>query len=137
MVPVRRSQGVLAALVSVLACAPPALADCPTFTLQTRITTSTGSGPVEVASADFRSKEHTSELQSQFHLVCRILLEKKKHALPTAAKVKTTSTTTLSTAAHNTLSNSIIVALSHPSASLLFFIVSASSRLVAFFAHSS
>src|SRR5689334_24681185 len=25
-----------------------------------------------------RSEEHTSELQSQFHLVCRLLLEKKK-----------------------------------------------------------
>src|SRR5689334_24096896 len=31
-----------------------------------------------------RSEEHTSELQSQFHLVCRLLLEKKK---------KTTTTT--------------------------------------------
>src|SRR5438309_4399795 len=30
-----------------------------------------------------RSEEHTSELQSQFHLVCRLLLEKKNtiHAL--------------------------------------------------------
>src|SRR5689334_24660246 len=27
---------------------------------------------------DQRSEEHTSELQSQFHLVCRLLLEKKK-----------------------------------------------------------
>src|SRR5438309_6508103 len=27
---------------------------------------------------DERSEEHTSELQSQFHLVCRLLLEKKK-----------------------------------------------------------
>src|SRR5689334_23540979 len=27
---------------------------------------------------DRRSEEHTSELQSQFHLVCRLLLEKKK-----------------------------------------------------------
>src|SRR6266481_7508299 len=27
---------------------------------------------------DPRSEEHTSELQSQFHLVCRLLLEKKK-----------------------------------------------------------
>src|SRR3989338_10130673 len=26
----------------------------------------------------FRSEEHTSELQSQFHLVCRLLLEKKQ-----------------------------------------------------------
>src|SRR5689334_539230 len=28
--------------------------------------------------AVIRSEEHTSELQSQFHLVCRLLLEKKK-----------------------------------------------------------
>src|SRR5689334_24512477 len=28
--------------------------------------------------ANPRSEEHTSELQSQFHLVCRLLLEKKK-----------------------------------------------------------
>src|SRR5689334_24358376 len=30
------------------------------------------------ASVRVRSEEHTSELQSQFHLVCRLLLEKKK-----------------------------------------------------------
>src|SRR5689334_23901694 len=30
-------------------------------------------------SPPFRSEEHTSELQSQFHLVCRLLLEKKKN----------------------------------------------------------
>src|SRR3989449_6417068 len=29
---------------------------------------------------DARSEEHTSELQSRLHLVCRLLLEKKKHA---------------------------------------------------------
>src|SRR5438309_7900254 len=28
--------------------------------------------------SSWRSEEHTSELQSQFHLVCRLLLEKKK-----------------------------------------------------------
>src|SRR2546422_6471147 len=28
--------------------------------------------------ADARSEEHTSELQSRLHLVCRLLLEKKK-----------------------------------------------------------
>src|SRR5438309_9171560 len=28
-----------------------------------------------------RSEEHTSELQSQFHLVCRLLLEKKKNKI--------------------------------------------------------
>src|SRR5689334_23389967 len=32
---------------------------------------------------ELRSEEHTSELQSQFHLVCRLLLEKKKKELKT------------------------------------------------------
>src|SRR5256886_12444591 len=31
-----------------------------------------------------RSEEHTSELQSQSNLVCRLLLEKKKTILPTS-----------------------------------------------------
>src|SRR2546429_6994536 len=30
-----------------------------------------------------RSEEHTSELQSRLHLVCRLLLEKKKNTPPT------------------------------------------------------
>src|SRR2546422_5935754 len=30
-----------------------------------------------------RSEEHTSELQSRLHLVCRLLLEKKKDKSPT------------------------------------------------------
>src|SRR5438309_2394227 len=34
------------------------------------------------ASESSRSEEHTSELQSQFHLVCRLLLEKKNVLLP-------------------------------------------------------
>src|SRR5439155_4000513 len=34
-----------------------------------------GHGTFEMA---FRSEEHTSELQSRGHLVCRLLLEKKK-----------------------------------------------------------
>src|SRR5688572_31451015 len=33
------------------------------------------------ASSDFRSEEHTSELQSQSNLVCRLQLEKKKKTL--------------------------------------------------------
>src|SRR6266568_1644880 len=33
---------------------------------------------VDVLVNNARSEEHTSELQSQFHLVCRLLLEKKK-----------------------------------------------------------
>src|SRR2546422_7848549 len=34
------------------------------------------------ASLIFRSEEHTSELQSRLHLVCRLLLEKKKEPRP-------------------------------------------------------
>src|SRR2546430_6835643 len=33
---------------------------------------------IEKTSGTFRSEEHTSELQSQSNLVCRLLLEKKK-----------------------------------------------------------
>src|SRR5438067_6126098 len=33
-------------------------------------------------SGSFRSEEHTSELQSRFDLVCRLLLEKKKCQAP-------------------------------------------------------
>src|SRR5689334_24038251 len=36
-------------------------------------------------SSSTRSEEHTSELQSQFHLVCRLLLE-KKNKKPTSHK---------------------------------------------------
>src|SRR5687768_12608161 len=35
----------------------------------------TGRGSARVANADDRSEEHTSELQSRLHLVCRLLLE--------------------------------------------------------------
>src|SRR4051794_41733586 len=40
-----------------------------------RVTPTEGRNP---ATADLRSEEHTSELQSPVHLVCRLLLEKKK-----------------------------------------------------------
>src|SRR2546429_2894108 len=38
------------------------------------------------ASRDLRSEEHTSELQSRLHLVCRLLLEKKKPPRPVAPR---------------------------------------------------
>src|SRR5258708_30479720 len=45
-----------------------------------------------------RSEEHTSELQSPDHLVCRLLLEKKKHAIVTTRYCRSDlSTETLST----------------------------------------
>src|SRR5256884_1463176 len=43
-------------------------------------------------STDFwttRSEEHTSELQSRLHLVCRLLLEKKKNTPTTRAQCQT------------------------------------------------
>src|SRR2546428_3568505 len=39
-----------------------------------------GQGLVRLSS-DYRSEEHTSELQSRSDLVCRLLLEKKKKAM--------------------------------------------------------
>src|SRR5256884_59829 len=52
------------------ACRPPCLSTSSAI----RSTTSTASGRG-------RSEEHTSELQSRLHLVCRLLLEKKKSIL--------------------------------------------------------
>src|SRR2546430_10233897 len=40
------------------------------------------------ASYPFRSEEHTSELQSQSNLVCRLLLEKKKKKPSSIASVR-------------------------------------------------
>src|SRR5438067_8279396 len=37
-----------------------------------------------------RSEEHTSELQSRFDLVCRLLLEKKKKKITTTTKASKT-----------------------------------------------
>src|SRR5258708_20442638 len=37
--------------------------------------------PASRASDEMRSEEHTSELQSPDHLVCRLLLEKKKTSI--------------------------------------------------------
>src|SRR2546422_2288266 len=41
-----------------------------------------GARDQEPPHADSRSEEHTSELQSRLHLVCRLLLEKKKTSSP-------------------------------------------------------
>src|SRR5260370_18515431 len=40
-----------------------------------------------------RSEEHTSELQSHLNLVCRLLLEKKKHINPSVSFCKTRALT--------------------------------------------
>src|SRR5256884_760674 len=42
----------------------------------------TGNAAIVFASSPARSEEHTSELQSRLHLVCRLLLEKKKRMRP-------------------------------------------------------
>src|SRR5687768_18033046 len=38
--------------------------------------------PYATGRCELRSEEHTSELQSRLHLVCRLLLEKKKKIQP-------------------------------------------------------
>src|SRR2546429_6000723 len=42
----------------------------------------------QLAAGHDRSEEHTSELQSRLHLVCRLLLEKKKYMI----RIKISST---------------------------------------------
>src|SRR2546422_7099344 len=51
--------------------------------------------------SDNRSEEHTSELQSRLHLVCRLLLEKKKNngALSTSLSLRTTTSSKASISA--------------------------------------
>src|SRR2546422_7707287 len=44
-----------------------------------------------------RSEEHTSELQSRLHLVCRLLLEKKKYTPPTSSSTYSLQPHTLPT----------------------------------------
>src|SRR5439155_24047703 len=44
----------------------------------------------QLADQHVRSEEHTSELQSRGHLVCRLLLEKKKQSRRTSTRSATT-----------------------------------------------
>src|SRR5690554_5797002 len=52
--------------------------------LDGRAAASDGSSQWITGTAARRSEEHTSELQSRPHLVCRLLLEKKKERVPSA-----------------------------------------------------
>src|SRR2546429_1330152 len=54
------------------------------------VSSSSGFGPVELRNPRWalRSEEHTSELQSRLHLVCRLLLEKKKKYTAGGASVR-------------------------------------------------
>src|SRR2546429_3217456 len=47
--------------------------------IQLKIVPGAGLPPVTTDFRQMRSEEHTSELQSRLHLVCRLLLEKKKN----------------------------------------------------------
>src|SRR2546427_8627088 len=61
--------------------APPFELNSPQFVWKTRFKDKcvyTGCGVGLPGRIDSRSEEHTSELQSQSNLVCRLLLEKKK-----------------------------------------------------------
>src|SRR5207249_11758930 len=72
----------------------------PAISSQSRRTAAGSSGltksPITTASMEIlRSEEHTSELQSRFDLVCRLLLEKKKkkkNKKTIRTKIKNTST---------------------------------------------
>src|SRR5260370_9765827 len=54
-----------------------------------KVNRSVGIPAIEIAatSADARSEEHTSELQSHLNLVCRLLLEKKKKTNTTQQRI--------------------------------------------------
>src|SRR2546422_3421443 len=54
-------------------------------------------GGAEVLSTRVRSEEHTSELQSRLHLVCRLLLEKKKKMKQDIKEIKNNNDTQLAT----------------------------------------
>src|SRR2546422_5068499 len=53
----------------------------------------TAPGMRQRSSRPARSEEHTSELQSRLHLVCRLLLEKKKKKKETVPQARTKETT--------------------------------------------
>src|SRR2546430_13281845 len=50
-----------------------------------------GAGDVLIALSGSRSEEHTSELQSQSNLVCRLLLEKKKKLITMHSRQRDTT----------------------------------------------
>src|SRR5205814_6933809 len=59
-----------------------------------------------------RSEEHTSELQSLRHLVCRLLLEKKKKKIYKKMKYKCISTKLIYRDLNTTLYNTVLTSLS-------------------------
>src|SRR5207244_13582028 len=75
--PTRRSSDLPSAALSLTSTVRPAWSKAPVATSSSTPTSSWVTAP-RAAAADSRSEEHTSELQSPDHLVCRLLLEKKK-----------------------------------------------------------
>src|SRR5438270_9800983 len=67
-------------------------------------------GRQRVEPVEERSEEHTSELQSQSNLVCRLLLEKKNKHKKHSNKNKTTATPT----SHTPYSKSTQTRIPHP-----------------------
>src|SRR5438309_3342960 len=64
--------------------------DLPPSSRETRLMSRLASCMMREPTSDIkrvRSEEHTSELQSQFHLVCRLLLEKKNECKGKATRV--------------------------------------------------
>src|SRR2546430_12922510 len=59
-----------------------------------------GHDPVGLHCQPDRSEEHTSELQSQSNLVCRLLLEKKKNTVGTVPPAGTTTIASLNSVLH-------------------------------------
>src|SRR2546429_4149844 len=72
-----RSVVALLAGITAVGAAAPGVAALPTTAADDRPATDRAPG-VLPRTYGVRSEEHTSELQSRLHLVCRLLLEKKK-----------------------------------------------------------
>src|SRR2546422_7279311 len=67
-------------LIAICTCAarPPTMNSHLSFSISSLVRWAPTAG-LSWSSRNRRSEEHTSELQSRLHLVCRLLLEKKKH----------------------------------------------------------
>src|SRR3954449_12402793 len=88
---------------------------------------SSGRGRAASCRCIIRSEEHTSELQSHSHLVCRLLLEKKKKKI--CNEIKMTSTPNVSRLREKSPNLSLVIILAcsvspsrfHASHSFFFF----------------
>src|SRR2546429_5389285 len=61
--------------------------DAPINACVSRLSTAAVARPEFTRLCNIRSEEHTSELQSRLHLVCRLLLEKKKQQVHSPLRV--------------------------------------------------